>query len=108
MIQKSLVLMKPDAVKRGIVGEILERFERAGLKVVGLKMVNVDKAFGAKHYNHDVNWKLKVGARNIQDCAAFGLNTLECFGTEDPEQIGAQVDEKNAEFLSSGPVIAMV
>ena len=38
MIQKTLVLLKPDAVKRGIVGEIVHRFERAGLKIVGAKV----------------------------------------------------------------------
>ena len=39
LIQRSLVVCKPDAVQRGIVGEILQRFERVGLKIVGMKMV---------------------------------------------------------------------
>jgi nucleoside-diphosphate kinase len=67
MIERSLVLMKPDAVARGIVGEILHRFERAGLKIVGAKLLLIDKAFGAKHYNHDEQWKIKVGQRNIEE-----------------------------------------
>ncbi len=53
-IERSLVLMKPDAVQRGLMGEILSRFERAGLKVVGCRMVWVDKAFSQKHYAEHV------------------------------------------------------
>ena len=108
MIERSLVLLKPDAVARGIVGEILHRFERAGLKMVGAKLVHVDKNFGAKHYKHDDSWKLKVGERNIQECKDFGMTPMECFGTEDAFEIGNQVDVRSAEFLSSGPVFAVV
>lgn len=108
MIEQSLVLMKPDAVARGIVGEILHRFERAGLKIVGMKLVQVTKDLGAKHYNHSEEWKEKVGNRNIEDCKQMGLDVIECFGTENPKEIGKQVDERNAEFLAMGPVMAIV
>jgi nucleoside-diphosphate kinase len=108
MIEQSLVLMKPDAVKRGIVGEILHRFERAGLKIVALKIVQIDEVLGAKHYNHDDEWKLKVAARSIEECTSSGLNVLDCFGTEDPIKIGELTDKRNAEYLASGPVIALV
>ncbi len=108
MIQKSLVLMKPDAVKRGIVGEIIQRFERAGLKIVALKILEVSEGLGSKHYNHDDEWKLKVGFRNIEDCKLNGMDAMECFATEDPKEIGAMVDKRNAQFLASGPVIAIV
>ncbi len=50
MMQRTLVLLKPDAVQRGHMGEILTRFERVGLKTVGAKMVWVDKDFSKKHY----------------------------------------------------------
>lgn len=50
MIQRTLVVFKPDAIKRGIIGEILTRFERAGLKVVGMKMVQPDEEHFHKHY----------------------------------------------------------
>ncbi len=50
MIERTLVLLKPDAVKRGIMGRIISRFEDAGMKVVGAKMVWIDKDFGKKHY----------------------------------------------------------
>lgn len=50
MIERTLVLLKPDAVARGLMGRIIQRFEDAGLKIVGAKMVWMDKEFGKKHY----------------------------------------------------------
>lgn len=54
MIQRTLILLKPDAVQRAIVGRVLSRFEDAGLKIVGLKMVWIDEAFAKKHYAEHV------------------------------------------------------
>jgi nucleoside-diphosphate kinase len=49
-VQRTLVLCKPDAVQRGLVGRILSRFEDKGLKIVGLKMLQVDEPLAARHY----------------------------------------------------------
>lgn len=54
MIERTLVLMKPDAVQRGLVGEIIQRFEKVGFKIVGMKMVLVDKKFSQEHYAEHV------------------------------------------------------
>jgi nucleoside-diphosphate kinase len=50
MIEQTLVLVKPDGVERGLIGEIIKRFEQRGLKIVGLKMVSVEPDFSKKHY----------------------------------------------------------
>ncbi len=50
-VEHTLVLIKPDGVYRGLVGEIIHRFERAGLKIVALKLVWIDKDFAKKHYS---------------------------------------------------------
>jgi nucleoside-diphosphate kinase len=50
MIERSLVIIKPDGVKRTLTGEILRRFEQTGLKIVAMKMVWADKSFASKHY----------------------------------------------------------
>jgi len=52
-LERTLVLVKPDGVERAIVGQIISRFENAGLKMVGLKMMAIDEAQAKKHY-HDV------------------------------------------------------
>jgi len=49
-IQRSLVLIKPDAVQRGAVGEIIARFERKGLTLVGMKLIQADRALAERHY----------------------------------------------------------
>ncbi|MFC1686733.1 nucleoside-diphosphate kinase [Nanoarchaeota archaeon] len=51
MIERTLILLKPDAVQRGLMGKIITRFEDAGFKVVGSKMVWIDEDFGKKHYS---------------------------------------------------------
>jgi nucleoside-diphosphate kinase len=53
-MEKSLVLLKPDALDRGIVGQIIQRFERAGIKIVGLKMVVADSQTARLHYTEDL------------------------------------------------------
>ena len=54
MIEQTLVLIKPDGVQRALVGEILQRFERVGLKICGMKMVWVNPEFSKKHYKAHV------------------------------------------------------
>ena len=49
-IERTFIALKPDAVQRGLIGEIISRFERTGLKIVGMKMVWMDKKFSEKHY----------------------------------------------------------
>ncbi len=55
MIEQTLVLIKPDGVQRGLIGEIIKRFEQRGLKIVGLKLTKVDKDFAKQHYTEDIS-----------------------------------------------------
>jgi len=71
MIEKTLLLVKPDGVQRGLTGEIIKRFENVGLKIVGMKMVWIDEEFGAKHYS-DV--KARRGEKVFN--AVLGLITM--------------------------------
>lgn len=79
MLQQTLVLIKPDGVERGLIGEIIKRFEQRGLKIVGMKMVHADKSFAAKHYKESI-----------------------------AQKHGQHVRDNLLEYLSSGPVIAIV
>lgn len=108
MVQKSLVLMKPDAVKRGITGEILHRFERAGLKMVAVRLIQADDELAKKHYPDSEPWKMKVGQRTIDDCEKYNIDLKENIGTTDPIEVGDIVKKWNEDFLKSGPVLAIV
>ena len=61
MIEKTFVMLKPDAVQRSIMGKIITRFEDAGLKVIGMKMVWVDQDFSKKHYEVHVGKSFYAG-----------------------------------------------
>ena len=78
MIEQTLVLVKPDGVQRGLVGEVIKRFEQRGLKIVGLKLVKVEKDLAKKHYS---------------DVA---------------ERRGESVFNSLMKYLNEGPVVAMV
>ena len=65
MIERTLVLVKPDGVKRALVGEVIKRFEAKGLKIVGLKMFWADKEFAKKHYTEDITKRRGEHIRNF-------------------------------------------
>ncbi len=52
MIERTLILIKPDAMERGLVGEVISRLEKKGLKIVGIKMIKLDNATLEEHYAH--------------------------------------------------------
>jgi len=109
LIQRSLVLVKPDGVKRGLVGEIISRFEKAGLKMVGVKLIWVDKELVSKHYPDDRTEFLEgMGKKTLATYEKYGKDPNEELGTKNPLEIGRMVNNWNMEFLSSGPVVAIV
>lgn len=108
MIERSLVLMKPDAVKRGIVGEILHRFERSGLKIIGMKMLHPERSFVEQHYSTSEENLTAMGNKTLEAYEAEGEDVVKDLGTKDPVKIGKWIWECAIDFLLSGPVIAMV
>jgi len=55
MIERTLVLIKPDGVERGLIGEIISRFEKRGLKIAGMKLLKVDESTAMAHYTEDIS-----------------------------------------------------
>lgn len=108
MNQKTLVLIKPDAMNRGLAGEIIARIERVGLKIVECKLVKADKKLAATHYPVTDEWLLKVGSNTIGDCEKYGVDVEETMGTSDPIEIGKKVHEWNMDYILSAPILAMV
>src|SRR4029077_7639200 len=54
LVERTLILAKPDAVQRGLVGEIIARFERRGLQIVGMKLMDVSTSLAREHYKEHV------------------------------------------------------
>ena len=109
LVEQTVVLVKPDGVKRGIVGDIITRFEKAGLKLIAMKMVWVDEGMVAKHYPDDRTEFLKgMGEKTLKTYEEYGKDPQEELGTMDPLEIGRMINKWNMEFLTSGPVVAML
>lgn len=102
--EKSFVIIKPDGIQRSLVGDILKRFERVGLKIVALKMIVPTKDQVRKHYTVDPEWIRKVGEKSIIGYEKKGLVPP----TNNPVEIGEKVLENLTKYMSSGPVVAMV
>lgn len=106
--ERTLVLIKPDGVQRGLIGEITSRFERAGLAVIGLKMLSPSEEFAAAHYPTTDAQLQQMGSKTLETYSELKLDANEQLGTSDATEIGRMVHAWNAAFLSSGPVVAMV
>ncbi|MFA6098825.1 MAG: nucleoside-diphosphate kinase [Patescibacteria group bacterium] len=107
-LEKTVVLFKPDTVKRALVGELLSRFEKAGFKIAALKMVWVNEDMVAKHYPDEKIYLTNVGQKTLKSYEEYGQDPNEELGTKDPYEIGKMVRKWNMEFLSSGPVVAIL
>lgn len=101
--QRTLVLIKPDGVQRGLVGEIIRRFERAGLKIVGMKLAWPDAKLAAAHYRTDEAFLLAIGEKAIAGQRQLGIPV-----TKEPLELGRWVRSMLERYLRVGPVVAMV
>ncbi len=102
--EKTLVLIKPDGIQRGLIGEIIKRYEQTGLKLVALKMLIPNEEMVEKHYLVDPQWKIKAGQKSIEAYKKKGIQPP----SENPEELGEKVLSSLKKYLTCGPVIAMV
>jgi len=102
MIERTLVLLKPDAVQRALVGEIISRFKRAGFKIIGLKMIYASKDIAGEHYADDESWLVSVGEKTKKAYESKGMVI-----NETPKQIGQKIMQQLMDFISMSPTIAI-
>mgnify|MGYP001566826264 CR=1 FL=1 len=101
--EKSFVMVKPDGIQRGLVGEIIRRVERVGLKIIALKLVVPTEDQCWTHYNKDDVWYTQKGERAIADRQANGLPV-----DKPAIEYGKDIVRALVKFMTSGPVVAMV
>lgn len=106
--EQTLILAKPDALQRGIVGEIIKRFETRGFKVVGLKMIKPSAEHIKKHYLATREQLEGMGNKSLENLKQLSLDVKKVMGTDNAMEIGKMINDWNFEFLSSSPVVAMV
>ncbi len=108
MKEISVVLVKPDGVRRKLIGEIISRFEKTGLELIGCKMVKVPEELAMKHYEVNEEWYENVGKKVIKFYEKVGKDPEEDLGVNTPREIGEYVMQQNINYLTEGPVIAML
>ena len=101
--ERTFVMLKPDAVQRGLIGEIIKRIESTGLKLVALKIVNATEEQLWKHYDKDDEWFLKKGARTVEELKAIG-RPIE----KEAIEYGKDIIRALVKFMSCGPVVPMI
>lgn len=107
-IEKTLVVIKPDGVKRSLVGEIISRFEKVGLKIIALKMVHIDKEIALKHYGYNEEWFENVGQKVKNFYNKVGFDPGENFSKLSNRKIGKLVQKWTIDYLLEGNVVAMI
>lgn len=106
--EKTLVLVKPDGVQRGLIGEVIGRLEKRGLKIIGLKMVRPSFEHINDHYPKDESWIERLGEKGFAVFDEYGIDPKEYMGTNDKKEAGKMVREWLVNYLTEAPVVAMV
>lgn len=102
--EQTLVLLKPDAVQRGIIGKIISRFEEIGLKIIGMKMISASEELAKNHYQLDETWAKNVfeKAKSAQEKEGKKIEY------KDHMDFGKTIQSWNINFLRECPVVAIV
>ncbi|MEK7162728.1 MAG: nucleoside-diphosphate kinase [Patescibacteria group bacterium] len=102
--EKTLVVIKPDGVQRGLIGEIIKRFENVGLKLVAVKIMTLTPDFIEKHYTTNPEWRKITGEKTIKNYKDNGLIPPH----DDPYKITEIILGNMKKYMSAGPVVVMV
>ncbi len=101
--ERTFVIIKPDGVQRGLIGEIIKRFERAGLKLIALKMTVAEAERIWKHYNKDDAWFIKKGTNIVAERTAAGLPV-----EKEPIEYGKDIIRALETYMTCSPSVLMV
>lgn len=102
--ERTLVIIKPDGIQRTLIGEIIKRYERLGLKLTALKMLVPTEEMVEKHYTLDPEWRRVTGEKTIKGYRDKGMTPP----ITDPLEVTARILKNLVTYMTSGPVIAMV
>lgn len=101
--ERTLVILKPDAIQRSLIGEIISRIERTGLKLIAVKFLIATREQSLTHYNKDEEWFQKIGSRMIEKMQKNNIVV-----TKEANEYGKDMLEATIRFVMAGPILAMV
>jgi len=101
-VERTLIIAKPDAIQRGLIGEIISRFERKGLKLIGIKMSSLDQAMLRSHYAEHVDKSFYKGLEQFMKSSPVVVMAWE--GYECVESVRTLVGATNPREASPGSI----
>lgn len=107
-IERTFVMVKPDGVQRGLIGEVIGRLEKRGLKIIAIKMEKPTLEHINDHYPKDEKWVERLGEKGFTVFEEYGVDPKEHMGTNDKKEAGTMVREWLVNYLTEAPVVAMV
>jgi nucleoside-diphosphate kinase len=106
--EQTLVLVKPDGVKKGLIGEVIKRFEQRDLKIVALEMFAPDEEMIDEHYPKSQEWINRLGEKTKGTYEEYGYDMEEEIGTTDTLAVGKKVRKWVVNYMTSAPLVRMV
>lgn len=106
--EKTFLMIKPDGVRKGLIGEVIKRLEDRDLKIVALEMFQPTRKEMDNHYPKDLKWLQRIGERTTGTYQKYGHDPKRDFGTTDLVKIGKEVRRWLIEFMISAPLVRMV
>ncbi len=106
--ERTFVLVKPDGVRKGLIGEVIKRFEQRDLKIVAIEMFQPTKEQIDDHYPKDEVWIKRLGEKSLSTYQKYDLDVKTILGTDDALQIGKMVRGWLIDFMLSAPLVRMV
>ncbi len=107
-LEKTLIILKPDAVKRALIGVVFETFENAGLKLLTAKMLKPNADVIKRHYPGTTEWITEMGEKTLASLAKSGVDPVQKMGTSDPVKLGSFVYERLVKYWQEGPLVVSV
>ncbi len=101
--ERSLVLLKPDTVQRSLVGEVIKRFEKTGLKISAMKMIVATEAQLLEHYNKSDEWYERKGKGTVEELKSRGVEI-----TKEPIEYGKDIIRTIVTYMTAAPIVALI
>lgn len=106
--ERTFVMVKPDGVRKGLIGELITRFEQRDLKVVAIEMFQPTVEQIDAHYPKSQEWIHRLGEKSLNTYKKYNMDPLAELGTDDPDKIGVMVRQWLVDYMVSAPSVRMV
>ena len=106
--EQTYVMIKPDGVRKGLVGEIIARFEQRDLKIVALEMFQPSYEEIDNHYPKNEEWITRLGHKTLSTYEKYGYDAMADFGTTEAHKIGPDIRKWLVDYMMSAPLVKMI